>query len=152
LQVDREVPKDIPFTTFSILSARMKGDLNQFVQGVKIIDDLRDGDKVLVAEACSHHLIGDDIARVKIPKWVRSYTGKDITFDCVQGNNYPDEIEKYRLVIHCGACMITPKALRARMDEALRRGVPITNYGVVISFVHGVLDRVIRPFGEFNVT
>ncbi|MFH1830285.1 MAG: [FeFe] hydrogenase H-cluster maturation GTPase HydF [Pseudomonadota bacterium] len=147
-KVDRELPKNIPFTTFSILSARMKGDLDEFVLGAKRIDDLRDGDKVLIAEACSHHVLGDDIARIKIPKWIRAYNGKDIIYEHAQGRHYPDDIEKYRLVIHCGGCMITPKAMRTRMDEALGRGVPITNYGVTISYVHGVLVRVLRPFKE----
>ncbi len=141
-----DVPPDVKLTTFSILFARMKGDLRTFVEGAAVIDTLEDGDKILVSEACSHHSVADDIGGIKIPRWVRQYTGKDLTFDKVQGQNYPDNLEEYRLVIHCGGCMLTPKAMCFRMDEALRRRVPITNYGVAISFVHGVLHRALSPF------
>ena len=147
LGVAGDVPDEVPLTTFSILFARLKGDLPALVRGVRIIDELRDGDRVLIAEACSHHPVGDDIGRVKIPRWIRQYTGVDITFDNVQGREYPENIGDYKLVIHCGACMLTPKAMEGRIADADEVGVPITNYGVTISYVQGVLERVIAPFG-----
>lgn len=147
MKVVADVPTDVPLTTFSILFARLKGDLSTFVRGILAIDELQDGDRVLIVEACSHHSIADDIGRVKIPRWIRQYTGRDILFENTQGRMYPDNLEQYKLVIHCGGCMITPKVMRARMNQALLAGVPISNYGVVISYAHGVLPRVLQPFG-----
>lgn len=147
LKVIGDLPPDVRVTTFSILMARMKGDLATFVRGALAIDELTDGDRVLVAEACSHHAVGDDIGQVKIPRWIRQYTGRDINFDNVQGRDYPADLDRYRLVVHCGACMLTPQGMRVRMEEAANRGVPVTNYGVAISRVHGVLGRVLEPFG-----
>ncbi len=147
LKVIGDLPPDVKVTTFSILMARMKGDLATFVRGALTIDELTDGDRVLVAEACSHHAVGDDIGQVKIPRWIRQYTGRDISFDNVQGRDYPADLDRYRLVVHCGACMLTPQGMRVRMEEAANRGVPVTNYGVAISRVHGVLERVLEPFG-----
>ncbi len=147
LKVAGDLPPDIKMTTFSILFSRQKGDLAKFVQGVKTIDTLKDGDRVLISEACSHHAIADDIGRVKIPRWVRQYTGRDIIFENVQGRDYPEDMEKYKLVIHCAGCMLTPKGMCVRMDEALDHGVPITNYGITISYVQGVLERALEPFG-----
>ena len=147
LKVAGDVPKDIPLTTFSILFARYKsGALRTLVEGLKQIDKLKDGDKVLISEACSHHVQADDIGRVKIPRWISQYTGKDIKFDVVSGGDFPENLEDYKLVIHCGACMLTPTEMRRRMIESLRRGVPITNYGVTICKVQGVLERVLKPF------
>ncbi len=147
LKVTGDVEPEIPLTTFSILFARLKGDLHELTRGVKVIDKLRDGDRVLIAEACSHHPVGDDIGRVKIPRWIRQYTGIDVEFVNVQGREYPENLDDYSLIIHCGACMLTPKAMESRMDEAAGHSVPITNYGVTISYVQGVLERVIAPFG-----
>ena len=151
LKVAGDVPETIPLTTFSILFARLKGDLATFVRGAMAIDDLTDGDKVLIAEACSHHAVADDIGRVKIPRWVRQYTGMDLHFDVVQGMDFPDNLEDYRLVVHCGGCMLTPRAMQARMGESLGRQVPISNYGVTISHVQGVLKRVLVPFGGLDL-
>lgn len=150
LKVAADVPPDVKLTTFSILFARQKGDLATFVRGAVAIDSLRDGDRVLVAEACSHHPVGDDIGRVKIPRWIRQYTGRDLVFEHTQGRRYPDNLNDYRLVVHCGGCMLTPRVMRARMDEAGAAEVPITNYGVAISFVQGVLPRVVEPFGGLD--
>jgi [FeFe] hydrogenase H-cluster maturation GTPase HydF len=147
LKVVADAPRDVRVTTFSILFARLKGDLAAFVRGAQAIDGLRDGDRVLVAEACSHHPVGDDIGRVKIPRWIRQYTGRDLTFEHAQGRRFPDDLSPYRLIVHCGGCMITPKAMHARMEEAGERGLPITNYGVAIAHVQGVLPRVLEPFG-----
>ncbi len=146
LKVVGDVPKDIPMTTFSILFARLKGDLEEFVRGVKTIDRLQDGDRVLIAEACTHHPLPDDIGRVKIPRWIRQYTGKDIKFDVAAGINFPDNVEDYKLIVHCGGCTITRREMLVRMRKAKELGIPITNYGVTISYVHGVLERALSPF------
>ncbi len=140
------VPEDIKLTTFSILFARNKGDLATFVNGAKAIDNLKDGDKVLIAEACSHHIQSDDIGKVKIPNWLKKYTGKDLIFEFSQGGDFPDNLEDYALVIHCGACMLNQVEMGRRMRECVRRNVPITNYGVAISKTQGVLEKVIKIF------
>ena len=140
------VPNHIPLTTFSILFSRFKGDLPLFVRNVTIIDELTDGDRVLITEACSHHTNCDDIGRVKIPRWLRGYTGKELEID-VAGGTFPEHPEGYRLAIHCGGCMITRNQMLSRLDETDAVGVPVTNYGVAISHLHGVLPRVIKPFG-----
>lgn len=147
LKVAADVPPEISLTTFSILFARLKGDLPALARGAAAIDRLRDGDKVLIAESCSHHPVGDDIGRVKIPRWIRQYTGHDLVFDNVQGIHYPDNLAEYKLVVHCGACMNTQRVMQNRIALAAEAGVPITNYGVAISFVQGVLPRVLAPFG-----
>lgn len=141
------VPDDINLTTFSILFARNKGDLPIMVQGAKQIDNLHDGDKILIAEACSHHAMSDDIGKVKIPNWIKQYTGKNISFDFCHGNDFPDDLEKYALVIHCGACMLNRAEMLHRIRECVYCGVPITNYGVAISKTQGILDRVVKVFG-----
>lgn len=149
--VDRMVadtPLNVPCTTFSILFARYKGDLLESVKGAGVIDCLKSGDKVLVAEACSHHPIGEDIGRVKIPRWLKKYTGKDIRIDVVSGKDYPDNLKEYKLVIHCGACMLTRREMLVRASRAKEAGVSITNYGICIAFLQGVLPRVLSPFPE----
>ncbi len=148
LKMVKETPPDVKCTTFSILFARFKGDLREFVIGAKAIDKLKSGDKVLIAEACSHHAIEDDIGRIKIPSWLKSYTGKDIDVEVVSGRDYPENLKSYKLVIHCGACMFTRRQMLARIQKAREEGVAITNYGVAIAFLNGVLDRVLTPFGE----
>lgn len=140
------VPQDIRLTTFSILFARNKGDLPIMVDGTRKIDTLKDGDKILIAEACSHHAMSDDIGKVKIPNWIKQYTGKNVQFDFCHGSDFPDNLEEYALVIHCGACMLNRAEMLRRLHECVRRGVAITNYGVAISKTQGVLDRVVKPF------
>ena len=147
LKVAGDLPPEQALTTFSILFARLKGDLALLADGARAIETLQDGDAVLIAEACSHHSQGDDIGRVKIPRWIRQYTGRELSFDIRQGSDFPEDLEKYKLVVHCGACMLTPKMMQARMAEAIRRGLPVTNYGLAISYVHGVFERVLKPFG-----
>ncbi|MCG8472758.1 MAG: [FeFe] hydrogenase H-cluster maturation GTPase HydF [Desulfobacterales bacterium] len=147
LKVDADVPQDIPMTTFSTLMARYKGELEALVEGAEMLDKLKDGDTVLMGEACSHHQVADDIGRVKIPRWITRYTGLDLNFEFYSGNDFPDDLEKFDLAIHCGGCMLNRTAMLRRIRECQRRGVPITNYGVAISKVQGVLERVIRPFG-----
>ena len=146
LKVIGDVPKDVRFTTFSTLFARYKGDFETLINGAKAIDKLQDGSKVLIAEACSHHVQADDIGTVKIPRWMRQYTGKDIIFEKKAGNDFPENLEEYDLVLHCGSCMLNQMEMKRRIMECVRRGVPIANYGVTISKLHGVLDRVIEPF------
>jgi predicted GTPase len=144
--VSGDIPADVRFTTFSILFSRQKGDLAAFVRGVRQIDDLRDGDRVLMLEACTHHPMPDDIGRVKLPRWIRSYTGKNILFDTNAGPLVDKDLAQYRLIISCGACMINRQEMLARIGDAASRGIPITNYGIAISFVHGVLQRALSPF------
>ena len=147
LQVDKIVPPEIALTTFSILFARRKADLQIMAEGAKTIDRLENGDKILIAEACSHHAQDDDIAKVKIPNWLSRYTGKKFEFSFCTGSDFPENLEEYRLVIHCGACMLNKAEMNRRLRECVRRGVPITNYGIAISKTQGVLERVIKPFG-----
>jgi [FeFe] hydrogenase H-cluster maturation GTPase HydF len=146
LKVAGDLPPSTKLTTFSILFSRLKGDLAKFVQGVKAIDTLKDGDKVLICEACTHHPLPDDIGRVKIPRWVKLYTGKDIAFDVHAGSILDRDISDYRLIIQCGGCMINRKEMLSRIQEAHEMAVPITNYGVAISYVHGVLKKALSPF------
>lgn len=145
LKVAGDVPDDVPLTTFSTLFARYKGDLPTLAAGAAAIDALRDGDVVLMAEACSHHVQADDIGRVKIPRWISQYTGKDLRFEMHAGHDFPDDLERFALVVHCGSCMLGRMEMLRRIKECVRRGVPVTNYGVAISKVQGVLDRVLRP-------
>ena len=147
LKVAGSVPDAVKFTTFSTAFARYKGDLPLLVEGAKAIDRLKDNDKVLITEACSHHIQSDDIGRVKIPRWLRHYTGKELEFDVRAGHDFPDNLEEYALVIHCGGCMITGMEFKRRLLQCQRLGIPVTNFGVLISKVQGVLERVIRPFG-----
>jgi len=146
LKVAGDVPESVKLTSFSILFARYKGELDTLVAGIRQIDLLQDGDKVLIAEACSHHVQSDDIGRVKIPRWIKQYCGKDLIFEDYAGHDFPENLEDYALVIHCGGCMINRMEMNRRIIEAERRGVPITNYGLTISKVQGVLDRVLLPF------
>ncbi|MFV0421194.1 [FeFe] hydrogenase H-cluster maturation GTPase HydF [Oleidesulfovibrio sp.] len=147
LKVAGDVPDGIPLTTFSTLFARYKGDLPLLVEGARAIDSLKDGDKVLMCEACSHHAVADDIGRVKIPRWITQYTGKELKFEMYAGHDFPDDLEGYALAVHCGACMTNRAEMMRRIRECMRRGVPVTNYGIAISKVQGVLDRVVAPFG-----
>ena len=146
LKVTGDVPPEVKLTTFSILFARYKGDLDKLVVGAEKIDKLKNGDKVLIAEACSHHVQADDIGRVKIPRWLRQYTGKKLQFEVYSGHDFPENLEEFALAIHCGGCMANRMEMMRRIKECTRRGVDITNYGVAISKLHGVLDRVIKPF------
>ena len=146
LKVDADTPKDIRLTSFSILFARYKGDLKTMVEGAEAIRNLVPGDKVLIAEACTHHKQEDDIGTVKIPRWLRQIVGGDLEFEWTSGIQLPEDLGKYRLIVHCGACMINRKEMLYRIEVAKQAGVPIVNYGVLISFVHGILNRAISPF------
>ncbi|MDN5298048.1 MAG: hypothetical protein PWP51_601 [Clostridiales bacterium] len=146
LKVGADTPKDIPMTSFSILFARYKGDLNSLVAGAAAIRHLQDGDKVLIAEGCTHHKQSDDIGTVKIPRWIRQLTGKDIIFEHTSGVSFTDDLKAYKLVVHCGGCMLNQRAMQHRIDTAVKYQVPIVNYGVLIAYVHGILDRALEPF------
>ncbi|MCL0034441.1 [FeFe] hydrogenase H-cluster maturation GTPase HydF [Dehalococcoidia bacterium] len=141
-----DTPDGVKCTTFSILFSRYKGDLIETARGVAATRKLVSGERILIAEACSHHAIEDDIGRVKIPRWLREYVGGDVAIDVFAGRDYPDNLSEYRLVIHCGACMLTRKEMLLRIHRARQEGVAITNYGVCISFLQGVLERVLSPF------
>ena len=140
------IPKDVSFTTFSIIFSSNKSDFKTMLAGIKAIKNLKPENKILIAEACSHHASKDDIGRVKIPKLLSKYLGFDIKFDVSSGIDYPKNLEQYSLIIHCGGCMINKKQMISRLNYAVEKKVPITNYGMVISFVNNTLDRVIEPF------
>lgn len=143
--VSEIVPENIPLTSFSILFARLKGDLNAFSQGAKAIEKLQDGDRVLILESCTHHAIEDDIGRVKIPNLLRKKTGKNLIIDNIAGHYFPD-ISKYKLIIHCGACMTNRREVLSRILLASENNVPITNYGICISYCLGILPRALKIF------
>ena len=143
--VSEIVPENIPLTSFSILFARLKGDLNTFSQGAKAIEKLQDGDRVLILESCTHHAIEDDIGRVKIPNLLRKKTGKNLIIDNIAGHDFPD-ISKYKLIIHCGACMTNRREVLSRILLASENNVPITNYGICISYCLGILPRALKIF------
>ncbi len=146
LKMTADTPPEVQCTTFSILFSRLKGDLVEMARGVTVIDRLRSGDKVLIAEACSHHAVEDDIGRVKIPRWLRQYTGSELDIRTCAGRDYPEDLQEYKLVIHCGSCMLTRRETLARIQQARQKGVPVTNYGMAISFAQGVLERTLAPF------
>lgn len=141
------VPDDIPLTTFSTLFARYKGDLKILLDGARKLRELRDSDTVLIAEACSHHVQDDDIARVKMPALIKKSTGKNIRFEWSAGVDFPADLQRFKVVIHCGGCMLSRLETLRRLNECARCGVPVTNFGMALSAMQGVLDRVVRPFG-----
>ena len=140
------VPDEVPLTSFSILMARYKGFLEAAVAGVGAIDRLRDGDRVLMAEGCTHHRQCNDIGTVKIPRWLRAHTGRDIQIETCTGRDFPDDLTPYSVVIHCGGCMLTEHVVQHRMRQALEQGVAFTNYGIVIARITGALERSLRLF------
>lgn len=148
LKVAADTPPDVKMTSFSILFARIKGDLLTFAQGAQAIDQLVVNDRILIAEACSHHAIGDDIGRIKIPRWLRQYVGGALEIDHVQGQDFPTDVSDYRLVIHCGSCTFNRRLLLSRMEQCRSVGVPITNYGIAIAKSLGILHRALSPFPD----
>jgi predicted GTPase len=144
-QVAAQVPGSIPLTTFSTLFARAKGDLPAQLQGAEMLERLEDGDRVLIAEACSHEVQDEDIGRVKIPAAIGKLTGKQLEFSVCAGHDFPADLEHYKLVVHCGACMLGRAEMQRRILECRRRGVAITNYGLVLAKASGVLERVSAP-------
>ena len=144
--VSRNTPRDVPLTSFSILFARYKGDLPELVKGARAIDDLEDGDRVLIAEGCTHHRQCDDIGTVKLPRWILKHTGKKIEFSTSSGGTFPADLSGYKMIVHCGACMLNRREVHYRIAEAAKAGIPIANYGVLIAYMQGILDRVLEPF------
>ncbi len=147
-QVAADTPDDILLTSFSILMARYKGNLEQAVAGVTALDGLEDGDTVLISEGCTHHRQCDDIGTVKIPRWIREYTGKEIKIETTSGTEFPDDLTKYKLIIHCGGCMLNEREMKYRLSCAADQGVPMTNYGIMIAYVKGILKRSVEVFPE----
>ena len=145
-QVNRDTPKDIPLTSFSILMARYKGFLDAAVEGVAAIDRLEDGDKVLIAEGCTHHRQCEDIGTVKIPKWLKEYTGKELLLEHSSGRDFPEDLSSYKLVIHCGGCMLNQREITYRQKTAGDNRVPFTNYGITIAHLKGILKRSVELF------
>ncbi|GAA0235662.1 [FeFe] hydrogenase H-cluster maturation GTPase HydF [Metaclostridioides mangenotii] len=150
-EVDKETPKDIPLTSFSILFARQKGELQDLIDGAKAIDSLKDGDIILMAEGCTHHAQDDDIGRVKIPNMLKKKSGKDLTFEFSSGVSFTEDIAKYSLVVHCGACMMNRKEMLSRIENSKTHNVPIVNYGILIAHVKGILKRSIEIFEGVNI-
>lgn len=149
-QVSKDTPDDILLTSFSILMARYKGNLEQAVRGVTALDSLEDGDTVLISEGCTHHRQCDDIGTVKIPRWIREYTGKEIRIETTSGTEFPDDLTKYRLIIHCGGCMLNEREMKYRLSYAADQGIPMTNYGIMIAYVKGILERSVRVFPDIH--
>ena len=146
-KVAPQVPPEIAMTSFSILFARSKGDLPQAVAGARLLKELKAGDKVLISEGCTHHRQCEDIGTVKLPRWIRQFCGEDIVFEFSSGASFPEDLTPYRLVIHCGGCTLNPREMRYRLKLAAEQGVPMTNYGIAIASIHGILDRAVKPLG-----
>ncbi|MBQ9595653.1 MAG: [Synergistaceae bacterium] len=149
-KVNKLVPDDILLTSFSILFARYKGDLRTLVNGAKTLSQIRDGDKILISEGCTHHRQCGDIGRDKIPEWVRNFSGSNPEFEFTSGNSFPeaDELRKFALIIHCGGCMLNEQEMHSRLERAELAGVPIVNYGLAIAHIHGILTRSLEPFED----
>lgn len=147
-KVAAETPKQVPLTSFSILMARHKGFLELAVSGAAKLDALQDGDRVLVCEGCTHHRQCGDIGTEKLPKWLRAYTGKELTFAFTSGGGFPDDVGSYALVLHCGGCMLTEREVVARMEQAAAQGIPVTNYGIAIAKMNGILKRSLSVFPD----
>ena len=146
--VAKDTPEDILLTSFSILFARYKGNLEAAVRGVTALDTLEDGDVVLISEGCTHHRQCEDIGTVKIPRWIREYTGKDIRIEATSGTEFPEDLTEYKMVIHCGGCMLNEREMKYRASCAADQGVPMTNYGILIAYVKGILKRSVEVFPE----
>jgi [FeFe] hydrogenase H-cluster maturation GTPase HydF len=146
LKVAGDTPDDVPMTSFSILFARFKGDLVEFVRGALAIENLVPGDRVLICESCSHHPIGEDIGRVKLPRWLHQYVGGKLEFTHVQGHDFPEDLSSYKLAVHCGACMWNRREVLSRIIRCQQAGVPITNYGLAIAYSLGIFERALKPF------
>lgn len=147
-RVSKDTPEDILLTSFSILFSRYKGNLAQQVQGAKAVETLEDGDCILMAEGCTHHRQCDDIGTVKLPRWISQYTGKNIVIETSSGTGFPNDLSKYKMVVHCGGCTLNKKEMQYRLGQAKKQGAPIVNYGVMIAYMKGILKRSLEPFGE----
>lgn len=145
-KVSQIVPKEIPLTSFSILMARYKGDLEQVIEGVSMLDSLEDGDKILISEGCTHHRQCNDIGTVKLPGWIREYTQKNVEFCFTSGTEFPEDLSEYKMIVHCGACMLNEREMKYRQAWAKDQNIAMTNYGILIAHVHGILKRSVEPF------
>lgn len=150
-RVNKIVPENILLTSFSILFARYKGNLETLIKGVKAIDNLSDGDTVLISEGCTHHRQCNDIGSVKIPNWLKNYTNKNINFEFTSGTEFPEDLSKYSVIIHCGGCMINEREMHYRLNYSKQNNIPITNYGITIAQIHGILKRSLEPFEERKI-
>lgn len=148
--VDKLVPRNVQLTSFSILFARYKGNLRQAILGAAQLNSLQDGDTVLISEGCTHHRQCGDIGTEKLPNWIRRFTGKDVQFSFTAGNEFPEDVSKYALVVHCGGCMLNEREMQYRLRHSAERNVPMTNYGIVIAHMHGILDRALAPFPDLH--
>ena len=148
--VDKLVPKNVQLTSFSILFARYKGNLRQAILGAAQLNSLQDGDTVLISEGCTHHRQCGDIGTEKLPNWIRRFTGKDVQFSFTAGNEFPEDVSKYALVVHCGGCMLNEREMQYRLRHSAERNVPMTNYGIAIAHMHGILDRALATFPDLH--
>lgn len=149
-RVSKDIPEPIPLTGFSIVLAHYKGDFQHYLAGTPNLDKLNDGDRILMLESCTHQTSCEDIGRHKLPRWIRQYTGKRLEFDFVSGLNSMPDISKYAMVIQCGGCMLTQRQLKVRLKPAVDRGIPVSNYGMVIAYMNGIFDRATKPFSEIG--
>lgn len=147
--VDKLVPKNVQLTSFSILFARYKGNLRQAILGAAQLNSLQDGDTVLISEGCTHHRQCGDIGTVKLPAWIRKHTGKDFEFEFTSGGGFPEDLSPYALIVHCGGCMLNEREMQFRQSSAEEKGVPYTNYGILIAYINGILKRSLAPFDEY---
>ena len=147
-RIAAKTPDNVKLTTFSIIYAADKSDIVEMAKGATALNNLQDGDKVLISEACAHHASADDIGRVKLPKWIRKYSKKDLEVEYISGQDYPENIAVYKIIIHCGGCTLNRKSMLSRLNKAVEAGVPITNYGIAISVLHGVIEKVLEVFPE----
>ena len=145
---DRQTPEDILLTSFSILFARYKGNLAQTVRGALALETLADGDRILISEGCTHHRQCNDIGTVKLPGWIEAYTGKKPEFDFTSGTGFERDLSRYHMVVHCGGCMLNEQEMQYRLGEAAYQGIPMTNYGILIAYMKGILKRSLKPFPE----
>lgn len=146
-RVSKEVPADIQLTSFSILMARYKGDLVPNVKGARALENLKDGDTVLISEGCTHHRQCEDIGTVKLPRWIKEHTGKELNFQFTSGTEFPLDLSPYALIVHCGGCMLNEREMKYRLKCAEDQGIPMTNYGICIAYINGILERSLAPFG-----
>ncbi len=146
-KVSKEVPTDIQLTSFSILMARYKGDLEPNVKGARALEQLQDGDTILISEGCTHHRQCEDIGTVKLPRWIREHTGKELNFVFTSGTEFPVDLSPYQMIVHCGGCMLNEREMKYRLKCAEDQGVPMTNYGICIAYINGILERSLAPFG-----
>ena len=149
-KVSTDTPKDFLLTSFSILFARYKGDLKETVKGVKTLEDLKDNDTILISEGCTHHRQCDDIGTVKIPKWITKYTNKKINFEFTSGTEFPYDLSKYKMIIHCGGCTLNEREMKYRVKCAQDQNIPFTNYGILIAYTQGILKRTLEPFSDIS--